>query len=138
VPLRTDTLTGVDIRYRLTSMNGKERQPICCAVCEIDESSSEDRLETAALFKALGDPTRYEIFRLITAQPESICVCHITDRFDVSQPTISHHLKVLREAGLITVSRQGVWAYYAADLRGIERLRGAVGQLTPSELVGAA
>jgi ArsR family transcriptional regulator, arsenate/arsenite/antimonite-responsive transcriptional repressor len=138
VPLRTETLTGVDIRYRLTSMNAKERQPICCAVCEIDESPSEDRLETVALFKALGDPTRYEIFRLITAQPESICVCHITDRFDVSQPTISHHLKVLREAGLITVSRQGVWAYYAADLRGIERLRGAVGQLTPSELVGAA
>ena len=119
-------------------MNAKGVPPVCCTVCEIDESPSVDRQEIVGLFKALGDPTRYEIFRLITAQPDAICVCHITDRFDVSQPTISHHLKVLREAGLITVSRQGVWAYYAADPRGIERLRGVVGQLTPAELVGAA
>ena len=119
-------------------MNAKNVPPVCCTVCEIGESPSEERLETVGLFKALGDPTRYEIFRLIAAQSDSICVCHITDRFDVSQPTISHHLKVLREAGLITVSRQGVWAYYAVDSRGIERLRGAVGQLIPAELVGAA
>ena len=99
--------------------------PACCTVCDIGESPSADRQEIVALFKALADSTRYEIFRLISAQPESICVCHITDRFDVSQPTVSHHLKVLREAGLITVSRQGVWAYYQADARGIERLRSA-------------
>jgi ArsR family transcriptional regulator len=70
----------------------------------------------------LGDPTRLEIFRLITSQADPICVCDIVDRFDVSQPTISHHLKVLREAGLVTVSRRGIWAYYAGDQRGVEQL----------------
>jgi ArsR family transcriptional regulator len=70
----------------------------------------------------LGDPTRLEIFRLIAAQSAPLCVCDIVDRFDVSQPTISHHLRVLRDAGLVTVSRRGIWAYYAADDRGLARL----------------
>jgi len=74
------------------------------------------------LFHALGDPTRLEIFRLVASQPAPICVCDIVDRFDVSQPTISHHLKVLREAGLVTVSRQGIWAYYAVDEQGLAML----------------
>jgi ArsR family transcriptional regulator len=119
-------------------MNATDVGPTCCTVQAIDEGSVEERQEIVALFKALADPTRYEIFRLITAQPESICVCHITDRSDVSQPTISHHLKVLREAGLITVSRQGVWAYYAADPRGVGRLQAVVGDLAPAELAGVA
>ena len=63
----------------------------------------------------LGDATRLEVFRLIAAQTSPLCVCDIVDRFDVSQPTISHHLKILRDAGLVTVSRRGVWAYYAVD-----------------------
>ena len=75
-----------------------------------------------SVFHALGDPTRLEIFRLIAAQPAAICVCDIVERFDVTQPTISHHLKVLREAGLVTVSRRGVWAYYAADDHGLAML----------------
>jgi ArsR family transcriptional regulator, arsenate/arsenite/antimonite-responsive transcriptional repressor len=119
-------------------MKATDVGPACCTVRAIDEGSVDQRQEIVTLFKALADPTRYEIFRLITAQPDSICVCHITDRFDVSQPTISHHLKVLREAGLITVSRQGVWAHYAADPRGIGRLREVVGDLSPMELAGAA
>jgi ArsR family transcriptional regulator len=119
-------------------MNGTTSESACCDVRDVVGSPSAERQETVALFKALADPTRYEIFRVIAAQPDSICVCHVTDRFDVSQPTISHHLKVLREAGLITVSRRGVWAYYAVDSRGMERLRSAVGDLAPAELVGAA
>lgn len=71
-----------------------------------------------AIFRALGDPTRLEVFHLIASQTEAACVCDIVARFDVSQPTISHHLKVLREAGLVTVSRRGVWAYYAATPEG--------------------
>ena len=78
--------------------------------------------QVVAGFRALADPTRLEIFRLIAAQAEPICVCDIVGRFDVSQPTISHHLKVLRDAGLVTVSRRGIWAYYAADSHGLEQL----------------
>ncbi len=73
--------------------------------------------------KALADTTRFEIMRLIAAQDGPVCACDIVDRFDVSQPTIAHHLKALREAGLVTVSRQGVWAYYAVDPRGMEAMR---------------
>jgi len=80
------------------------------------------RTKLAALFHALADPTRLEIFRLIAAQPEPICVCDITERFDVTQPTISHHLKVLREAELVAVSRRGIWAYYAATDTGMRSL----------------
>lgn len=82
--------------------------------------------------KALADPTRLAIFRLIAAQQEPICVCDIVARFGVSQPTISHHLKVLREAGLTNVSRRGVWAYYAVDQRGMAALRGLFGQVAPA------
>jgi ArsR family transcriptional regulator len=85
-----------------------------------------DRETVVGMFKALGDPTRLDIFRLIAAQESPICACDVVDRFDVSQPTISHHLKVLKEAGLITVSRRGVWAYYAPDPRGIALLRGSL------------
>jgi ArsR family transcriptional regulator len=69
---------------------------------------------------------------LIAAQPEPICVCDVVEQFQVSQPTISHHLKVLREAGLITVSRRGVWAYYAADPRGLATLRSSVDAFAPA------
>jgi ArsR family transcriptional regulator, arsenate/arsenite/antimonite-responsive transcriptional repressor len=101
----------------------KLRSVDCCAIpIEAPPLSEEGRMQLVALFRALGDPTRLDIFRLVAAQTEPICVCDIVERFDVSQPTISHHLKVLRDAGLVTVSRQGIWAYYAADPQGVERL----------------
>ncbi|MCZ6464888.1 MAG: metalloregulator ArsR/SmtB family transcription factor [Proteobacteria bacterium] len=68
-----------------------------------------------AAFKALADPTRLEILRLVNGQSAAVCVCDIVDHFDLSQPTISHHLKVLREAGLLAMSRAGIWAFYAPD-----------------------
>jgi len=96
------------------------------------------KADLVAGFKALADPTRLDIFRLIAAQQAPLCVCDVVDRFDVSQPTISHHLKVLREAGLITVSRRGVWAYYAADPRGLALLRESLGAIAPPRLAEAS
>jgi ArsR family transcriptional regulator len=64
------------------------------------------------LFRALGDETRVQIVRLLAQQTEPMCVCYVEAAFALSQPTISHHLKVLREAGLVTTERQGVWIYY--------------------------
>lgn len=87
--------------------------------------------DVVAGFKALSDPTRFEIYRLIAVQSAPICACDVVDRFHVSQPTISHHLKILREAGLISVSRRGVWAYYAAEPSGLTLLQGAIAELTP-------
>ena len=97
----------------------KLRPDDCCTVPVLPSALADDARERlVAVFRALGDPTRLETFRLIAAQSQPICVCDVVDRFPVSQPTISHHLRVLRDAGLVTVGRRGVWAYYAATVEG--------------------
>ena len=112
----------------------KLRPPDCCEPPTTAEPLPEsERAELVAIFHALGDPTRLEIFRLIASQPTPICVCDITARFDVTQPTISHHLKVLREARLVTVSRRGIWAYYAATEVGLTTLSSVLEELRLQE-----
>jgi|SRR5579859_7716115 len=70
-------------------------------------------LDLAKGFKALGDPVRLRLLSLIAARAgDEVCVCDLTGAFDVSGPTISHHLRVLREAGLIDCERRGTWVYY--------------------------
>lgn len=96
----------------------------CCpAPAAAAPLSAAVRRRAVAIFRALGDPTRLEVFRAIAAGAEPICVCDLVARFDVSQPTISHHLKALREAGLVTFERRGVWAHYSADADGVAAAR---------------
>ncbi len=77
----------------------------------------------AQVFKALGDPVRLRLVSLIGAhQGGEVCVCDLTTAFDLSQPTISHHLKVLREAGIITSERRGTWVYYRLVPAALERM----------------
>lgn len=85
-------------------------QPVCCAlgVRPIDADQAAD---LARMFKALGDPVRLQMASMIAAAPE-VCVCEITPAFDLSSATISHHLKTLREAGLIDGERRGTFVYY--------------------------
>ena len=119
-------------------MNTRTRPTGCCDLPLLPaELPAAERERLVDVFKALAGPTRLDVFRLIAAQDAPICACDVVDRIDVSQPTISHHLKVLREAGLITVSRRGVWAYYAADPGGVARLREMIGSLTPGRLAAA-
>ncbi len=119
-------------------MSTKTRPPGCCE--DPNEpimlpSAERDRL--VGVFKALADPTRLDVFRLIAAQEVPICACDVVDRFAVSQPTVSHHLRILREAELITVSRRGVWAYYTADTRGLALLRESLDAFAPVWLEAA-
>jgi ArsR family transcriptional regulator, arsenate/arsenite/antimonite-responsive transcriptional repressor len=117
----------------------KLRPAECCTPPTIVPPLPEGaRAELVAIFHALGDPTRLEIFRLIAGQTAPICVCDITSRFDVTQPTISHHLKVLREVGLVSVSRQGIWAYYAARDDALAGLGNVLEALELSERGGVA
>jgi len=88
-----------------------------------------ERKRCVAVFRALGDPTRLEVFRAIAGHGEPICVCDLVARFDVSQPTISHHLKVLREAGLVTFEKRGVWAHYEVDPRGVSAACAGLGSV---------
>jgi ArsR family transcriptional regulator len=98
---------------------------ICCGP-EAEPLSEPEREAIAARFKALADPTRVAIINCLSAA-EEVCVCNLTETFDLSQPTISHHLKVLREAGLVESSRRGTWAYYRLVPEAVAALRGALG-----------
>jgi ArsR family transcriptional regulator, arsenate/arsenite/antimonite-responsive transcriptional repressor len=86
----------------------------CCAPITEASLDSAHATDLARIFKALGDPIRLRLLSRITSTPEGeTCVCDLTGGdFDVSGPTISHHLKVLREAGLIAGERRGTWVYY--------------------------
>ena len=84
--------------------------PICCGP-DTPPLARADAEAIAERFKALADPTRVAIVNRLAAADE-VCVCDLTATFDLSQPTISHHLRVLREAGLVEASRRGTWAYY--------------------------
>jgi ArsR family transcriptional regulator len=68
--------------------------------------------ELAAVLKAIGDPTRIQMLHMLRAATEPVCVCDLTAAFDLGQPTISHHLARLREAGLVTSFKRGIWAFY--------------------------
>ncbi len=75
------------------------------------------------MFKAFGDPIRLRLVSLIGAhQGGEVCVCDLTTAFDLTQPTISHHLKVLREAGILTSERRGTWVYYRLVPTALERM----------------
>lgn len=78
----------------------------------------------ASLFKALSDPTRLEIVGLLAENGRELCVCEIESHFDLSQPTVSHHLRLLREAGVVTAERRGTWVYYALDPAARDRVLG--------------
>jgi len=111
----------------------------CCAdVIEPAALADDDQARLIATFKALGDPTRMQIFRLIAAQSQPICACDIVDRFAVSQPTIAHHTKILREAGLITSTKIGIWAYYQVDREGAALLASIADLLLAVPEVAAA
>ncbi|MBW1596328.1 helix-turn-helix transcriptional regulator [Streptomyces sp. JJ38] len=84
----------------------------CCPPLSERPLTAEEAEATAAMFKALGDPVRLRLFSLIAShEGGEACVCDISD-VGVSQPTISHHLRKLREAGLLTSERRGTWVYY--------------------------
>jgi len=86
----------------------------------IDEASAAG---LAQVFKALGDPVRLRLVSLIGAREGGeVCVCDLTAAFDLTQPTISHHLKVLRDAGIIDSERRGTWVYYRLIPATLERL----------------
>lgn len=100
--------------------------PVLCCGPETAPLSESERDELAGRFKALADPTRVAIVNALSASDE-VCVCNLTATFELSQPTISHHLKILREAGLVESSRRGTWAYYRLVPEAIAALRGALG-----------
>ena len=88
----------------------------------VDLAAKQDREACVALFKALSDPNRVLIVNLLANAGEPVCVCDLNVQLELSQPTVSHHLKKLVEAGLVTREQRGVWADYAVDRSALGRL----------------
>ena len=86
------------------------------------EVSAARAARLAALAKALGDPIRVQLVDVLRAHAGKVCVCELVPLFEVSQPTLSHHLRRLREAGIVGVERRGLWAYYYVHPEAIEEL----------------
>ncbi len=85
----------------------------CCSPLAQEPLSADQAGRIAPLLKALGDPVRLRLLSLVASHADGeACVCDLQDAFDLSQPTISHHLKVLHEVGLLDRSKRGVWVYY--------------------------
>jgi ArsR family transcriptional regulator, arsenate/arsenite/antimonite-responsive transcriptional repressor len=85
----------------------------CCPPLTAKPLSQAQADQIAPLLKALADPVRLRLISLVASHPGGeACVCDLNDAFDLSQPTISHHLKVLHDAGLLDREKRGVWAYY--------------------------
>ena len=81
----------------------------CCPPAKVD---AVDRSVDAGLFKALGDPHRLTMLAILARAQDEVCVCDFTSALPLNQPTVSHHLKILRDVGLVTCERRGTWVYY--------------------------
>ena len=102
----------------------------CCPPLSAEPLSAEQAEQVALLLKALAEPVRLRLMSLIASHPGGeACVCDLNDAFDLSQPTISHHLKVLHEAGLLDREKRGVWVYYRARTEALTGLGALIGDL---------
>lgn len=100
----------------------------CCSPLSREPLSEQDAEQVAPLLKALGDPVRLRLMSLVAShEGGEACVCDLNDAFDLSQPTISHHLKVLHEVGLLDREKRGVWAYYRARPEALASLAALIG-----------
>jgi ArsR family transcriptional regulator len=87
----------------------------CCAPLAREPMTTDQAEQVSGLLKAIADPVRLRLMSLVLShEGGEACVCDLNDAFDLSQPTISHHLKVLHEAGLLDREKRGVWVYYKA------------------------
>jgi ArsR family transcriptional regulator len=84
----------------------------CCEAIVFPDVGPATAGRIAAVAKALGDPVRLQLVDVLRKHAGKVCVCELVPLFDLSQPTVSHHLKVLRDAGIVASERQGLWAYY--------------------------
>ncbi|HSJ50204.1 MAG TPA: metalloregulator ArsR/SmtB family transcription factor [Actinomycetota bacterium] len=94
----------------------------CCVPLDQQAMSDGDAETTAAVFKALGDPSRVKIVNLLVTAGTEVCVCDLTPQLDLSQPTVSFHLKKLAQAGLLEREQRGRWAYYSVNREVMTRL----------------
>jgi ArsR family transcriptional regulator, arsenate/arsenite/antimonite-responsive transcriptional repressor len=105
----------------------KQKRPAgepCCEPVVYPDIERERAERMALVAKALGDPIRVQLVDVLRKHAGKVCVCELVPLFDLSQPTVSHHLKVLREAGIVGSERRGLWAYYYVEPEALGELSG--------------
>jgi ArsR family transcriptional regulator, arsenate/arsenite/antimonite-responsive transcriptional repressor len=124
-------------QYRCVSKSSIVLEPVgvslCCPPLSAQPLSQAQAEQLAPLLKALADPVRLRLMSLVASHPGGeACVCDLNGAFDLSQPTISHHLKVLHEAGLLDRDKRGVWVYYRARPEALASLGTVIGSPQPA------
>src|SRR5690242_17969394 len=119
-------------QYRRMPKSLLELTPVeavaCCSPLTAEPLTAEQAGRIAPLLKALADPVRLRLLSLVASHGDGeACVCDLNDAFDLSQPTISHHLKVLHEAGLLDRTKRGVWVYYSVKREALADLGTLIG-----------
>jgi len=124
IETRQDRTVSIQARDELTIIGLPDADTGACSPPLTGQPLSESAAAgLAQIFRALGDPVRLRLVSLIGAhQGGEVCVCDLTSAFSLTQPTISHHLKVLREAGIIDSQRRGTWVYYRLVPAALERM----------------
>lgn len=95
----------------------------CCGPILPLQVGEQEAADLATIFKALANPVRLQILSILNGRAGEVCVCDVEGYFDLSQPTISHHLRVLREAGLVDAEQRGTWIYYAVKPSTLGQIR---------------
>ena len=104
----------------------------CCPPAEVDR---DDRTADAALFKTLADPHRLTMLATLARAQDEVCVCDFTGGLPLEQPTVSHHLRILRDAALVTCERRGTWVYYRLAAQARDRIDAALRSLIPDKVL---
>ena len=112
-----------DVETTSLGLSAKLDPVACCAPLTASVLSDDEANATAELFKALGDPARVRILNILaTTAGEPVCVCNLTGPLELSQPTVSHHVRKLLDAGLVQREQRGKWAYFSRKRDAVETL----------------
>ena len=116
------TVLSMSAQTNPPALPARRKNAPCCTPATAPSLTQSGTIALSTRLKAIADPTRLRMLDLLAQQSEPLCVCDITDQFEQNQPTISHHLKLLREAGLIDCEKRGIWAFYWATDEGRKSL----------------
>ena len=110
------------VQLELTPKTKRAKGERCCEPVVYPDVEREHALRIAEVAKALGDPIRLQLVDVLRKHAGKVCVCELVPLFDIAQPTLSHHLRKLRDAGIVDSERQGLWAYYYVKPEALDEL----------------
>src|SRR5436189_4607195 len=115
------------IDLELTPKTKRPAGEPCCEPVVYPDVERDEAVRMAQVAKALGDPVRLQLVDVLRKHAGKVCVCELVPLFELSQPTVSHHLKILRDAGIVDSERRGLWAYYYVRQGALDEIAGWLG-----------